>query len=238
MEELRYLARMTAKYEDLTKPRTVLIGGWSVHSYNPWYGSIDIDLITDSNGKKRIVDRLVHERGFNHFRGPDDRRGISKTVVQNRKIIIDFGVRDRPDPFEGRSESMDYRILDGRTVLRDIDNGTPFPVPDRTLLLVLKLKAAWDRRYRLEHGSSHDLEWEKGKLLKDGGDILALLDPKHGGHDVRLDLLGSSLDRWPFLLTPLENVLNDTETIAIYGRMSVEMVADIRESLISSIERN
>jgi hypothetical protein len=42
LQELEHIARYTDSREET--PRTVLIGGWAVQSYNPWYGSIDIDL--------------------------------------------------------------------------------------------------------------------------------------------------------------------------------------------------
>ena len=31
------------------KPGVILIGGWAVDSYNSWYGSVDIDLVTTSD---------------------------------------------------------------------------------------------------------------------------------------------------------------------------------------------
>lgn len=36
------------KGENPEEPTTVLIGGWVVYSYNPYFGSIDIDLITNT----------------------------------------------------------------------------------------------------------------------------------------------------------------------------------------------
>jgi hypothetical protein len=39
--------------EDPTIPKTVLIGGWAVDAYNPYLGSVDIDLVTNSKTKKR-----------------------------------------------------------------------------------------------------------------------------------------------------------------------------------------
>lgn len=138
LEELRYISRLIAEYEDHERPRTVLIGGWAVHSYNAWYGSIDIDLITDSRGKKRVVDRLVGERGFVHRRGVDDTRSIIKEVSPGRAVILDLGRRDIHDPFEGGVGSLKYGLLDGRTVWREVAPETMMPVPDRTLLLVLK----------------------------------------------------------------------------------------------------
>lgn len=37
------------------KPLTVLIGGWAVYSYNPWYQSIDIDLVTNKDIKESLM---------------------------------------------------------------------------------------------------------------------------------------------------------------------------------------
>jgi len=235
LEELSYIAELVSAHE-VPVPRTVLIGGWAVHSYNAWYGSIDIDLITDSRGRKRITDRLTGERGFQRNRDVTDRRWISKPVPPRFNIIIDFGNRDHLDPFEGTDQTMDYSILDGRTIEREIAPGRTFIVPERTLLIVFKLKAAWDRRQRLLNGASHDPEWERGKLLKDRGDLLALLDPTRGGYDVRIDLLGRDLDRWPFLKGTLFDTLIDNDALKWYGRMGSDTVRDLSDRLGSLLE--
>jgi len=180
LDELRFIASLVVQYEQRDSPRTVLIGGWAVHSYNAWYGSIDIDLITDAKGKKRLIDRLVNERGFERFRMDDDLRGLRKNVANNQWVIIDLGTRGKHDPFEGTGYYLDYTLLDGNVEWREVTRGAVLPVPERTTLLVLKAKAAWDRNYRLRNGTSPDSEWERGKLHKDRGDILALLDPTKG----------------------------------------------------------
>lgn len=233
LRELEYIARLVAEHEDRSKARTVLIGGWAVHSYNPWYGSIDIDLITDTRGKKRILDGLVNDRGFERYRDMYERKGISKTVAPGRKIIIDFGTRNLPDPFEGTSLALDYEILDGRTVEREIVPGTTIHVPDRAMLIVLKLKAAWDREHRIANSTSHDREWERGKLLKDRGDLMALLDPERGGSETRIEHLGSAFKEWPFLREVLYDALDDRDALASYGRMSLERIEDLQERLNS-----
>jgi hypothetical protein len=38
LNELQEIARYLQAREDPKAPVTVLIGGWAVHSYNPWYG--------------------------------------------------------------------------------------------------------------------------------------------------------------------------------------------------------
>ncbi|HRU11571.1 MAG TPA: hypothetical protein P5189_03330, partial [Methanomassiliicoccales archaeon] len=95
--------------------------------------------------------------------------------------------------------------------------GAVLPVPERTTLLVLKAKAAWDRNYRLRNGTSPDSEWERGKLHKDRGDILALLDPTKGGKDVRIDRLAKLLEGWPFLWDCIIGALRDAAAVRSYG---------------------
>jgi hypothetical protein len=118
---------------------TVLIGGWAVHSYNHWYGSIDIDLITNSKTRGSLQEHLVKNRGFVRNRKPDDTKYVRKPTPHG-SILIDFGTREREDPFEGHDCRMNYNVLDGRTTLRSIGNGLMFPVPERTTLIFLKLK--------------------------------------------------------------------------------------------------
>lgn len=59
-EIIQYLQE---KYAD-TEPKAVLIGGWAVDSYNSWFGSIDIDLVTNSRTRKGIMHHLREKRGF------------------------------------------------------------------------------------------------------------------------------------------------------------------------------
>ncbi len=222
LDELRFIASLVIQYEQQDSPRTVLIGGWAVHSYNAWYGSIDIDLITDAKGKKRLIDRLVNERGFERFRMGDDLRGLRKNVANNQWVIIDLGTRGKHDPFEGTGYYLDYTLLDGNVEWREVTRGAVLPVPERTTLLVLKAKAAWDRNYRLRNGTSPDSAWEWGKLHKDRGDILALLDPTKGGKDVRIDRLAKLLEGWPFLWECIVGALRDPAAVRSYGWLTAK----------------
>ncbi|MEA2076000.1 MAG: hypothetical protein U9O85_09800 [Euryarchaeota archaeon] len=52
LEELKHIMQwVRLRGETDEKPVTVLIGGWAVDAYNPWYGSIDIDLVTNHTTK-------------------------------------------------------------------------------------------------------------------------------------------------------------------------------------------
>ena len=47
LAELRVIAEWThARGEGPGNPEVILIGGWAVDAYNPYLGSVDIDLVT------------------------------------------------------------------------------------------------------------------------------------------------------------------------------------------------
>jgi hypothetical protein len=108
-------------------------------------------------------------------------------------------------------------------------------VSNRATLLVLKLKAIWDRKYRIDHGTSHDPEWEKGKLIKDHADILALIDPEYGGEEIEIFILGELLGRYSFLEESLLSVCDSTAGIEKYGRMTQQDAQNTIEKIISLV---
>ncbi|WP_292520996.1 hypothetical protein [Methanoculleus sp.] len=128
---------------------------------------------------------------------------VTKSVAKMTpagKIILDFATREAQQPFEGKPEVLfTFEILSGNTSRRLIRGGVEMSIPTRAMLVILKMKAVWDRSYRLEHGLSHDEVWEEGKLVKDYADILALIDPVHGGHELDIECLGEHLNRYDFL---------------------------------------
>ncbi len=234
-EELQEITRFLQSREDPASPKTILIGGWAVHSFNPWYGSIDIDLITNSRTRHSLKEHLVTDRGFVKARNIDDTKRVEKKIEEGKYIIIDFGNREREDPFEGQACYLTYDILDGQTELKPIGAGLYFPVPKRSVLLLFKMKAAWDRNHRISQNTSHDIEWEKGKLRKDRADILALLDPSMGGRDIDISMLGQKIKEYQFLRQCLDEIITDVEAIEFYGRISEDEVRSLINQLVDLI---
>jgi len=196
----------------------VLVGGWAVYSYNRWYGSVDIDLVSSRKTRKSLEHFLLMEMGYEPLR---DKGGgtVFKPFGGHQKIVIDFANREEHYPFEGRKEELNFDVLEGHTVVREITGELLVTVPERALLLLFKLKAAWDRHYRISNSSSHDPGWETSKLLKDRADILALLDQMAGNIDLDLHFLGGMLKRYDFLTGMLGGIRTDTESHRKYGRM-------------------
>ncbi|MBA7468640.1 hypothetical protein ES707_03892 [subsurface metagenome] len=179
LAELRKIVVWVAEREgDSPTPTTILIGGW-VDAYNPYVGSVDIDLVTNSKTRGSLMNHLVQHEGF-HYKRYTHHKTVEKGSGAET-VILDFYSRERRDPFEGGRGELVLDFLDGHTVTMPIRGNIRIAVPTRGALLLMKLKAVWDRSFRYELGRSPDPEWEYSKLVKDNADVLALLDPGHGG---------------------------------------------------------
>ena len=76
-------------------------------------------------------------------------------------------------------------------------------VPEISMLLLLKLKAAWDRHYDLSLETTPDKEHLSDKFTKDCGDIIALLQSE-AFQFARFDWLSSIISGFDFLRDFLE----------------------------------
>ena len=99
LEELQAIYIWVNKREvKLPNPITVLVGGWAVYLYNRYWGSIDIDLITNNNTRRRMRYYLLNERGYRKDQKPS--HSVYKDTDAG-KVFIDFANREELF-FEGR----------------------------------------------------------------------------------------------------------------------------------------
>lgn len=102
--------------------------------------------------------------------------------------------------------------------------------PSRALLVLFKIKARRDRFFdvKTKGGTMNPsrLEWLRGKLTKDGSDILALLDDKSQKGSILNDELdfkqmkriASRHKISSLVVETLQDVLNDRNAISLYNR--------------------
>ena len=223
LAELAEIFHWVYARENPEDPATVLIGGWAVYCYNPWYGSVDIDLVTSAGTRQHLMRHLETERGFIRRRNPPFRNSVAKILPSGGEIIIDFIPKNTKNRFEGRTEQCPLTLLHGRTAQKEIAPGFSVTIPERSLLLLLKMKAAWDRAYRIQEGISHNADWENGKLRKDRADILSLIDPEHGGEELDVMFLGDMMHSYEFLAEILTTIPDDRDALRMYGRMNREI---------------
>jgi len=217
-DELEHILRWVARREGgAGKVKTVLIGGWAVYAYNPYWGSYDIDLVTSSRTRHSMQDFLRRDRGFK--KRSDDQvefTGVHKLVQGAGDILIDFATFETRYPFQGLEDSFDFGCLRDSNVVIEL-GGLRVPIPDRSTLLLMKLKAARDRQYRLDIRKSARPAWDLAKVIKDRADVLAIIDPEKGGTDLDLARLGKGLERYPMLVETLELCGREPRGIERYG---------------------
>lgn len=149
-------------------------------------------------------------------------------------IILDFGKRGTQYKFEGHPEiPFTLDILSENTIIKSIRGRTEMAVPTRSVLVLLKLKAAWDRTHRLENGRSVDEQWERGKMVKDCSDILALIDPEHGQREIDLEVLGQQISRVGFLKDFILHIPEIDAARVRYERMSSHTIRTVCEDFVS-----
>ncbi|MFZ3060487.1 MAG: hypothetical protein WA102_12230 [Candidatus Methanoperedens sp.] len=239
LEELNFILNWIREEqgESYDNPIAVLIGGWAVDAYNPWYGSVDIDLVTNSETKNTLKTVLKEERGYESYKIPGRINTVSKPTGDGeiKEIIIDFILRGRIK-FEGQEAELDFVIPKEQTTIRELRGRISAVVPKRSMLLLLKLKASWDRAYRIDNGTSEDPEWEKSKLIKDYADILALIDPVHGGRELDLNFLGEKLTEFDFLKGCLRNIPENRDAVEKYRQMNYETAGYTIRQILSLTE--
>jgi len=197
-------------------PRYVLIGGWAVYCFNPWSRSIDIDLVMNQRTKRGLLHHLRADRGYVR-RGPEHMGGRSlQKPTPIGPIRLDIASFESSFTFEDGQRPLDLAPLRDRTVERELED-LRVPVPERSMLLVMKLKAAWDRQWRVDHRTSDDVDYDRTKALKDLADILALIDPEEGGADLDVDLLGSYLEMYPSMRVVLQRIAREPIGAMRYG---------------------
>ena len=153
-----------------------VVGGWAVDAYNPWFGSRDIDIMAKPNVVAELRKYLYSQRGYDKYRGLDGKTQYYKQVG-SEQIEIDF-VKSKQN-FQGTDDKMSVEISPENSRTLHLASNKVVIVPDRAILLGMKIKAAWDRNYMLKEGKYYNRSYLEDKISKDYGDIISLLDDKY-----------------------------------------------------------
>ena len=177
-------------------PTPVIIGGWAVYFYNSYLGSVDIDLVGPSMGGQfdNLIEGFERERGYEavahdpmgfsgSFRKPVKVDGDVKGYIEIEACTYESDPRTfHEDP----DKELPYELCDrpGLTTVLKLDDRLDAYIPRKSLLFLYKLKALRDREHDLRTKgpilSPMRREWLQAKWVKDGSDLMALLDPEPG----------------------------------------------------------
>jgi hypothetical protein len=89
IEELRYIFNWSISAINYKPRDIILIGGWAVHSFNPWKYSLDIDFITSNRFKESLKNHLYVTRDYKRERNSNGNTIFLKHA-QSGDIYLDF----------------------------------------------------------------------------------------------------------------------------------------------------
>ncbi|MFH2112793.1 MAG: hypothetical protein ABIJ47_16215 [Candidatus Bathyarchaeota archaeon] len=199
MEELTVIARHS--YQELLDlllwfhhqgPTPILIGGWAVYLYNSYTGSVDVDLVGPSMGGlfDATLESFERERGYQPVvfgpmgLGTSFRKPIIESGELHGYMEIDACTYENDNRVfkENPLKELPYELCsrEGMTAQVLLDRSCEALIPVKPLLFLYKLKALRDRQYDLrEQGAVLGYEraaWLRSKMVKDGSDLISLLD--------------------------------------------------------------
>lgn len=215
--ELRIIAEWYSSHfaKDLRPIKFLLVGGWAVWCYNPYYPSVDIDIVVTNKARSSLFHHLRRSRAFDFTMSAERNRMVFMIPYEGKEIIIDYDKPDSPGDIEGHAGSLPWAHALENFKVFDVGKGY-LPVPERGILLLHKLKAIVERSWKLEHEGADRL-WLTGKIAKDRADVLAMLDPAKGGRDIDISLLGGLIKALPCLLDALKGIPDHRESHERYG---------------------
>ena len=203
-KELRYIFDWSIANRNYKPGDIILIGGWAVHSFKPWKYSLDIDLIATGRFKDSLTRHLYSTRHYSKERDSAGNTLYLKSL-DSGDIYLDF--LPKKDQFHGTGKLLNLMRIEYKTVPKNIshsfDPEFQVMVPEISMLLLLKLKAAWDRHYDLSLETTLNKDHLSEKFTKDCGDIIALLQSE-AFQFARFDWLSSIISGFDFLRDFLE----------------------------------
>ena len=226
-----------------------VIGGWAVYFYNSYYGSVDIDIVGPTLDGRLMYILTDFQGNHDYEEVYKDELGIEKSFskpvyigdrhVGNVEIDACTYEEEYNIFHEDRSKRLPYDLCDRpglreKVVLSKTDENNLIYIPNKSLLLLYKIKAFRDRSYDVENKraiiAADKMSWLEGKIVKDGSDIIALLDPTPARCEIEQQIDASVLkdlideyDLW-FILDTLENVHDAKESLMLYPNVDEKTV--------------
>lgn len=238
-------------------PIPIVIGGWAVFIYNSYMGSADIDLVGPSMEGlfNNMLEAFERSQGYEEIKTDllGMERNLRKPISANGQIVgyIEIDACTYESDILGFHENQEIKLPyalcsnpDLRSLVKLDDDRKVF-IPKKPLLFLYKLKAFRDREYDLQTKEavlgSERRSWLQSKLVKDGSDLIALLDPKPKKYiyfeKFDPELLKQIVETYnlQFAINSLTELPNMEESLDLYPYADREKVTKWIEEIIKII---
>ena len=262
MENLTLIARRS--YQELLDlllwfhhqgPTPIVIGGWAVYLYNSYTGSVDIDLVGPSMGGlfDATLESFERERGYQAIASDPLGLGTSfrKPIIVSGEIYgymeIDACTFENDTRVfkENPQKELPYGLCSrkGMTTHVKLDSNCEALIPVKPLLFLYKLKALRDRQYDLREKEAvigfERAAWLRSKIVKDGSDLISLLDPGEYPHIVNQSFDNSVMREITnefdlgFIMDSVESLPSMGESRLQYRNIDEESVKQMVKNILS-----
>jgi hypothetical protein len=221
----------------------VIVGGWAVFFYNPYYGSVDIDVVGPNFDGSFYELIEGYEISHDYEIARQDPLGTERVAHKainsedgNQIGVMEIDACSYEQPgvsefHEDNTRNLPYSTCEKKGCKREVrieDNCVCY-VPSKPLLTLFKVKARRDRSYDVStKGATMNparLTWLRTKIIKDGSDIIALLDSANERAMLsekmdygQLKMLASDSNITDLVLDTLRGALQDRGVLSQYGK--------------------
>lgn len=152
----------------------IIIGGWAVYLHHPTLGSRDIDILfPDRILKHEMINEYLYSHGYKS-EGLFEKEFFKEIITPKRKerIIIDACSIEDVNRLKGTEIIIPWDLALKYQIKKKIENFELY-IPQVEVLLLYKVKAAYDRKYDLK--TTYDPFYLQQKIEKDQIDIITLI---------------------------------------------------------------
>ena len=154
-----------------------IIGGWAVFMYNQkGFGSRDIDVVIPTREMKgRVIDRYLINNGYQIKKKAFGEMEWVKELEPGDPgsiTYLDVCTLEDRNLVHGTDLEIPWKIAHDHQIMKDL-NGTMIYIPSPEALLILKVKAAWDRDFDIQRTGG--TPFLSDKVRKDRFDIVSIL---------------------------------------------------------------
>jgi hypothetical protein len=152
----------------------IIIGGWAVYLHHPTLGSRDIDILFPNRTLKHyVVNEYLYSHGYKS-EGLFEKEFFKEIITPKRKerILIDACSIEDINRLKGTDIIIPWDLALKYQTKKKIENFELY-IPQVEILLLYKVKAAYDRKYDLK--TTFDPFYLQQKIIKDNIDIITLI---------------------------------------------------------------
>ena len=228
-------------FNDIYGYYPIIIGGWAVYYYNPYYGSRDIDVVFEgslSTYEKQLtqyfqtngyVESITDKWGHMKYR-----KKITTTLGIEFIDIDPLNVSIKNSFHMNTEKELPFSLskIKYNTVRIEDEPPLEYRAPRIELLLLYKIKAYSDRDFELKKTTeTKEMQHYTSKRDKDGADILSLIDTNNCREVINIRHCSDLIMKYNIsseIQLAFDDALNNPSSQSWYGKLDKNKIKELK----------